>query len=134
MGSAHGRAWPGRARQGLAGLGAAGRGGARRGKAWQGKAAGLFLPPFFVIDKRDTLAAMYTRSQILDHAAAVRRVVAEIERIRREESPTGGKPAVIPVLPWESFRKSILIICDALEGKTDENTGRIPFDDFHYPG
>ena len=76
---------------------------------------------------------MYTTAQVLDHADAVRRVVAEIERVRRDESPTGGKPAVIPVLPWESFRKSVLILCDALEGK-NENTGRIPFDDFHYPG
>lgn len=74
---------------------------------------------------------MYTTAQVLDHAAAVRRVVAEIEKARREESPRGGKPAVIPVLPWESFRKSVLIVCDALEDRNHENAGRNPFDDFN---
>ena len=77
---------------------------------------------------------MYTTAQVLDHAEAVRRVVAEIERVRREESPTGGKPAVIPVLPWESFRKSVLIICDALEDRKHENRRDISFDGFEYPG
>lgn len=77
---------------------------------------------------------MYTTAQVLDHADAVRQVIAEIERVRLDESPTGGKPAVIPVLPWESFKKSVLILCDALENRKHENRRDISFDEFEYPG
>lgn len=58
---------------------------------------------------------MITKSEAIDHAKSVERLLAELDRQRKIATINGDGPVVIVGEVWPSIRRSLLVLIEAVQ-------------------